>query len=65
MMVSIQLAILLYIFSFYDRMAVRQELTFYKMIEYNQFTTGMVVLAFIQLGFILLDRIMAVVEFQS
>lgn len=32
------------------------------MIEYNQFTTGMVVMAFIQLGFILLDRIMSVLE---
>lgn len=54
------MGILLYIFCFYDKMAVRQELTFYKMIEYNQFTTGMVIMAFIQLGFILLDRIMTV-----
>lgn len=61
-MVTVQLVILFYIFAFYDRMAVRQELTFYKMIEYNQFTTGMVVMAFIQLGFMLLDRIMAVLE---
>lgn len=61
-MVTIQLIVLVYIFCFYDRMAVRQELTFYKMIEYNQFTTGMVIMAFIQLGFILLDRIMTVLE---
>lgn len=32
LMVSVQLGILLYIFCFYDRMAVRQDLTFYKMI---------------------------------
>jgi hypothetical protein len=32
------------------------------MIEYNQFTTGMVVMAFIQLGFMLSDRILTVLE---
>ena len=31
-MVTIQLIILVYIFSFYDRMAIKEELTFYKMI---------------------------------
>ena len=33
------------------------------MIEYNQFTAGMVIMALIQLAFILLDRIITVVEF--
>lgn len=32
------------------------------MIEYNQFTTGMVIMAFIQLGFMLIDRILTVLE---
>lgn len=35
------------------------------MIEYNQFSTGMVILAFVQLGFILMERIFNVVEFND
>lgn len=63
-MVSVQLIILLYIFTFYDKMAISEDLNFYKLIEYNQFTTGMVVMAFIQLGFILVDRILTVLSFE-
>lgn len=54
MLVSIQLTILFYIFIFYDRMTIRKDLTFYNMIEYNQFTGGMVVLALVQLFFMLM-----------
>ena len=64
-MVSVQLMILVYIFCFYDRMAIKNELTFYEMIEYNQFTTGMVIMAFVQLMFILVDRALNVVEFSE
>lgn len=51
---ALQLTLLIWVFLFYDRMAVRQEITFYRMIEYNQFSSGMVVLTLIQLVFLLL-----------
>lgn len=65
MLVSIQLTILFYIFLFYDRMAVRKDLSFYSMIEYNQFTGGMVVMALIQLVFMLLERFLGVTDLRS
>lgn len=54
LMASLQLSILLFVFLFYDQMAIRKEITFYEMIEYNQFTAGMVVLTLIQLLFLLI-----------
>ena len=46
-------------------MAVRQEVTFYKMIEYNQFNAGMVILTFIQLFFLLSDRFVAIADMRE
>jgi len=53
LLTAIQLIVLVWVFLFYDRMAVRQEVTFYSMIEYNQFSSGMVVLTLLQLLFLL------------
>lgn len=48
-----QLISLVWVFLFYDKMAVREVVSFYRMIEYNQFSSGMVVLTLLQLVFLL------------
>jgi hypothetical protein len=56
LMTSLQLTSLFFVFFFYDQMAIRQQVTIYEMISYNQFTAGMVILTLIQLSFILFER---------
>lgn len=53
LLTALQLTVLIWIFLFYDKMAVRQQVTFYQMIEYNQFSSGMVALTLFQLLFLL------------
>lgn len=53
LLTTLQLTVLIWIFLFYDKMAVRQQVTFYQMIEYNQFSSGMVALTLFQLLFLL------------
>lgn len=49
----------MFIFCFYDQMTLTTHVTFYQMLQYNQFTTGMVIMTFIQLLLILAERIVS------
>ena len=60
-----QLLVLVWVFLFYDRMAVREQVTFYQMIEYNQFSSGMVALTLCQLFFLLVERFVAIVDLRG
>lgn len=64
-MTSLQLMTLLFVFLFYDQMAIRKEVTIYSMISYNQFTAGMVILTLIQLAFILIERFIHISDFKE
>jgi hypothetical protein len=63
-MTSLQLTTLFFVFLFYDQMAIRKDVTIYEMISYNQFTAGMVILALIQLTFILIERFIHISDFK-
>ncbi len=65
LLTTLQLMVLVWIFLFYDKMAVRQQITFYQMIEYNQFNSGMVALTLCQLLFLLTERFIAIVDLRS
>jgi len=64
-MTSLQLTTLFFVFLFYDQMAIRKDVTIYEMISYNQFTAGMVILALIQLTFILIERFIHISDFKE
>ena len=65
LLTAIQLIVLIWVFLFYDRMAVRQEVTFYRMIEYNQFSSGIVILTLLQLLFLLAERFIAISDLRE
>lgn len=65
LLTALQLFVLIWVFLFYDRMAVRHEITFYKMIEYNQFSSGMVALTLTQLFFLLAERFIAISDLRE
>jgi hypothetical protein len=50
---------------FYDQMAIRKEITFYEMIEYNQFSGGMVAFTLIQLLFLLVERFIGITDLKE
>lgn len=65
LLTGLQLLVLVWVFLFYDRMAVREQVTFYQMIEYNQFSSGMVALTLCQLFFLLVERFVAIVDLRG
>ena len=65
LLTTLQLAVLLWIFFCYDNMAVRYEATFYRMIDYNQFSSGMVTLTLLQLLFLLAERFINVADLRE
>ena len=56
---------LIYSFLFYERMFIVNNLSFYSMIEYNQFNGGMVVWMLIQLMLMLLDRFLSILSLHN